>query len=788
MVLASSICAHFRKFNMAGNKESKSLEFAIANSITEYKGRVALLSLIILLFFCAGASRLGFDTNYKIFVEPENAYRQSLEAMEETYASNEDTVVFIVHALDGDVLSIADLSALGELVDGVKRLPFVVEVEAITNTQRFYVTGDDIFAEDLVPVGVELDEARIQIILDEVSRTPGLLGHYVSTTYDAAVVIANFSLLGNRTAGVQEVAEASRDLSQEFLAENPDLNLYIGGLLMFDQAMVDVIRLDARTLIPWAALFVFALLVFVFRSIALPSLIVFALLLSVLATFGLAGWWNYNVNVLTFSAILIISTLSVADSVHLISNYLSALREDVNVDKAMLESLTINLQPMFLTSLTTSIGFLGLGFSSSPPVQELGVFTAVGVFMALFVTIGIVPFIATVLPGNRRALPPQHDVFWSRFALFLTRRRVVLVVSISFAAILFSLPIGRNELNDDSFKWFSEEIEFRRATDFAAGRLTGLRNISYSLDSGEADGVTKLAYIQQVQLFSDWLSRQDEVVQVRSYLDVLKDLNFKLHESDPEFLQLPRTRSAAAEYLLLYELSVPSWRGLQGLLSIDKREARIVVNLSNLNNREYLEFEQRASNWLSDNALDPKNVGASVPLMFAHISQENLFGMIVGSSAALVLITLTITIAFRSLKYGLISLIPNGAPILMVYGAWGILDGQLNLAAVTMFSISLGIVVDDTIHLLSKYVRALRSGETVDESIAYAIRTAAPALCFTTVSLGIGFFLLGFSSFELSATQGVMVGSTILLALALDLFYLPVLLSSLENGVKGEGK
>nr|VFJ93702.1 MAG: MMPL family protein [Candidatus Kentron sp. LFY] len=258
-------------------------------------------------------------------------------------------------------------------------------------------------------------------------------------------------------------------------------------------------------------------------------------------------------------------------------------------------------------------------------------------------------------------------------------------------------------------EYFDETFDFRIATEFTADNLTGPYRIYYGLSAGEPDGINSPGFLRKVEAFADWYRSQPEVVHVDSIVDTLKRLNRNMHGDDPAWYHLPDRRELVAQYLLLYEMSLPYGLDLNNRINVDKSATRLKVTLKGLSDKEILALEGRAQHWLAENAPVSMRVsGTSSTVMFAYLNLRNLEGLLFGAVLALVLISIILIIALRSLKFGLISLIPNLLPVAMAFGVWGILVGEVNLVLSGVAVITIGIVVDDTIHFLSKYLRAGR--------------------------------------------------------------------------------
>ena len=336
----------------------------------------------------------------------------------------------------------------------------------------------------------------------------------------------------------------------------------------------------------------------------------------------------------------------------------------------------------------------------------------------------------------------------------------------------------RLELNDNFLKYFSHKYEVRRATDFMQDNLRGWDIIEYSLDSGEPGGIHTPEYLAKVEEFSQWYRKQPKVTFVSTITDTIKTLNRNMHDDDPAYYTIPDSRELAAQYLLLYELSLPFGQDLNNQINVSKSATRLIVFLKNTTAREQRDIDARAREWLTTNA--PPHMftyGSGLSIIWAHISKRNIESMLGASFGALVLISAILILALRNIRLGLISLIPNLAPAFMAFGIWGMLVGQVGLGLSVIVSLTIGIVVDDTIHFLSKYLRARREADMdPTDAVRYAFNTVGTAMWVTTVALVAGFAVLTASGYTVNAQMGLLSAITISLALLLDFFFLPALL------------
>ena len=313
-------------------------------------------------------------------------------------------------------------------------------------------------------------------------------------------------------------------------------------------------------------------------------------------------------------------------------------------------------------------------------------------------------------------------------------------------------------------------------------RLTGSYQLQFSLDSGSSNGVSDPAFLAQVGGFVDWLRAQPEVRHVNTITDTFKRLNRNLHADDNDYYRLPEDRELAAQYLLLYELSLPYGLDLNNQLNIDKSSTQIVATLDNLDSRRLREIAQRGEGWLRDNTPKLATAGIGPAIMFAYISDRNIRSMLVGTFLAVVLISAILVGVLKSSKLGGISLVPNLLPAGLAFGAWGLFVGEVNMAVSMVSGMTLGIVVDDTIHFLTKYKRARRE-QNLDapDAVRYAFHNVGQAIVVTSLILIAGFSVLARSDFALNSLMALLTAIAIGMALVADFLLLPALLIKLDS-------
>lgn len=754
-----------------------------ARALIRYRWFVVIGTLAAVLLATAGARRLQMTTDYRVFFSAENPQLTAFDKLQNTYTKN-DNVMIVVAPKDGRVFTQKTLAAIEDLTTQSWQVPHSIRVDSITNYQHTRAEGDDLIVKDLVKDAPNLLESDLTAIRDIAVHEPLLVHRLISPGGDVTAVNVTIHVPDKELRkGVPQVVAHVRKMTDEARAKYPDLDFHLTGTVMMNNAFPEASQHDMRTLVPLMLLVAMIALWFLLRDPGSVFGTLLIVIMSIAATMGLLGWAGMQLTPPAASAPTIILTLAIADSVHLLASYYYYMRTGKSKQDAMVESYRVNFQPIFVTSITTAVGLLALNFSDSPPFNQLGNVVALGVTLAWLFSMTFLPALMMILPSRTRTTKAGADFAMERFAEFVIRRRKLLFWGNLAVIIVITGLAFKNEINDQFVEYFSKSIEFRRDTDFATDRLTGIYTIDYSLSAGESEAVANPAFIGKVEEFAQWLRQQPEVVHVNTYTDIMKRLNKNLHGDDPAFYRIPETRELAAQYLLLYEMSLPFGLDLNNQLNVDKSSTRLTATVKNLTSSEMIALESRATDWLKANApATMHSIGASPALMFAHIGKRNFISMMYGFAAGIGLVMITLLIAFRSFKYGLISLIPNVTPIMLGFGLWGVFVGEVGLGLSVVGSLTLGVVVDDTIHYMSKYLRGRREdGLSPEDAIRYVFKNVGTAMIVLSIVLVAGFLVLAFSTFRVNADLGMLTAITFAIALAADFLFLGPLLLILEK-------
>ena len=749
-------------------------------AILRRRWSVVVLATLLMLVMTAGARLIMVSNDYRILFGEDNPQLLTFDALENTYSASNSALIAIAPR-ESLVFTRETLGAIEELTEAAWRTPYSIRIDSLTNVFHSEAFGDDLVVAPLVEDARSRSDEQLARIETIALNESQIAGRLISADGRVAGLAINFVLPENPDRAVIEITDYLNSLLDQAHASHPDIDYYMTGYVVVNRAFADVTQEEMQTLVPMGFLFIIGLAIMLLRSVLGTVAIVAVLLFVINSTMGFAGWSGMVLSPTNSGVPVIVMVIAIADSIHIVTSVLLGMRRGLDRNAAIVESIRINTYPVFLTSITTAIGFLSLNGSDSPPFHVLGNLVAFGVLCAFVYTMTLLPALLSILPLRAPRVRSEGTAFFDRFADFVIARRTFLLWSFTLVVVGLITGIPRIELGDNLTQFFDKRYQVRRDADYIVENLTGLEKLEYSLNAGREGGVTDPDYLRKVEAFTEWYRQQPEVTHVQAFSDIMKRLNKNMHGDDPAFYRLPENQDLAAQYLLLYEFSLPFGSDLNDRIDVAKSATRMAVVTKDGNSRSLRELDQRAQFWLRTNIPDFAQEASGLSIIVAHMTQRNIDSMLGSTIFAMALISFILIGVFKSVRIGLLSLLPNFIPALMSFGLWGHFVGRLGIVSSVVVAVCFGIVVDDTIHFLSKYLKARREGLSAPEAVRSTFHTVGHALWTTTAVLSAGFLVFTMSGFELSWVLGLMVTITIVFAIAADFLLLPPLLIALDR-------
>ncbi|MEQ1529330.1 MAG: MMPL family transporter [Methylococcales bacterium] len=744
---------------------------------------MVMFSLIAVLATGYGIRYAHFKSDYRMFFSEENPQLLAFETLQKTYARN-DNILVVLTPKNGDVFTAQNLAIAEHLTQNLWQTPYSTRVDSITNFQYSSAQGDNLLVADLVSNAHALSALQLEKIKTQALGEPLLVNRLVSP--DAKVMAINVTVQRpgtNQDAETREATAFVRKLASDLQTVHPDMQVRLTGAVMMDMAVAECSELDLKTLTPAMLAIVAIALYWYLQSFTGALMTLTMMALSIAVAVGMAGWLDITFSPSSMPALTILLTLAVANSVHILVAYYGELGKGLPRRWAMQESLRANFKAISFSNLTIAVGFLSMNFSDAQPFRDLGNITVIGVAAAYLLTMLFLPSALVVLPANQGRVEGAGSKSLAKLASIVSKHRYKLsaLLLVLTATLLTCIPL--NNLDDDYVNYFDESVAFRRDTDYTIANLTGIYSIDYSLEQGEQGGISDPGYLQKVEAFVDWYRQQPEVIHVYTLNDILKRLHQNLHGDDPAWYRLPDTRELAAQYLLLFEMSLPYGLDLNDRVNVSKSATRVTVTLRSLSNQQVIDLEARAQAWLMHNAAMLKNPqGTGATLLLARMGEGNVISIISAEVRYFALVSIMLVFVLRSAGLALLSLIPSLVPIGMTFGVWGLAVGQVGMTTALATIMTFAILVNNTVHFLGKYQHA-RNDKHLDPEAAlyYAFASVGNALWVTLVVLILGFSLFTLSSFKINFEMGLLAAIIFALGLLAELVLLPPMLLLYES-------
>jgi predicted RND superfamily exporter protein len=748
----------------------------LSDWVVAHPVRTLLLALVVLLGGMSGLPKLHFDADSRVFFGEDNPQRLALDRLEETFGRF-NSVVFVVTAKGGDLFTTDGLSAIDDLTTRAWQLPYSTRVDSLATYHRTHAAGDEILVEPLFEDPALLDAEGLAEVRRLALGEEQLRGRLVSDDGRVTAVAVGVQPPRKSRAEIGEIAAFARALQAEIQQAHPAIEVRLTGGVMADVTFVEAGRLDMSELVPIMALLIVAALLVGLKSITATLVTVLVVAASCLFALGIAAHLGITLNSATGGSPVIIMTLCIADCVHVMTTMAINQRAGMSRRDALAKALRFNAVAIFMTSFTDVLGFMALNFGDSPPLQELGNIVSIGVVAGFFFSVTLAPALLMLMPkGWKGLIHLRGERSVARISRALVDRRRGLFTG--YLLVAFGMGLGLTQIvyDDDFIKYFDESFEFRRDTEYLQDNLTGLQVLQFVLPAGEQDGVARPDYMQQVDAFAEWLRAQPQVVHVTAVSDIVKTLNRNLHGDDPAFEVVPAERDLIAQLLLFYELSVPYGQDLTTQIDIAKSTTKLTAQLVHVSAADIRRIGAEAEAWLRANAPAMASPATGLSMAYAYLSKVNVDAMINGTFVALTLISLTMLLVLRDWRLALLSLLPNLVPAIQSLGIWGWTAGEVNLAVSVVASISFGIIVDDTTHLLAKFAQARARGLDRRAATEETLSEVGFAVILTSFVLISGFIILSISGFAVSHQMGLLTAITVGIAVFAEFCMMPALL------------
>jgi len=739
--------------------------------------------LVLVLILGRGITSVVFDPDMERFFPKGHPATSLSYEIDETFIRT-DNLVIAINAKNNSIFTKKTLSLIESLTEKSWTVPYSIRVDSLTNYSYVRSVDDDLLVEPFIENAVSLEDSfikqREKIVEEEEIIFGSLISKDKKTTVISIIVDppnpdANIKLI--------DTVEYMLEYIDEAKSNHPELDIRVLGTPYQEYISPKMVLSEMPIVMPSMLLLILVSVFFLLRSVFAVLATILVIVLSLISTFGSVGYIGNALNQMVITIPILIITLALADCVHLFSIFFQQRVKGHSSKESMIRSLELNLQPLFLTTLTTCIGFLSFNVLDVPPLQDLGNFVSIGIAMAFIFTIFFAAPLFSFFEIKAPKSVNQQINLSRKIAKFSLKNSKTLLWSVPLASLLLICLIPLNVLDENPTQMYDEGFTSFSTDTLWLDEMLGVTfPVSFKANSNNGS-VSEPEFLKKIDNFVKWLETQDEVNHVTSLAHTMKNLNKSMHGDDPEWETIPESEELSSQYLFFYEMSLPMGLDLNSSISQDRASTKISANLDDMSGKEFLKFDKKVRAHIQENNLtEIISPAAGFRVVFSHISMVIVNSLLFGVFLGLLSITLLLGLFFRSIPFGVLSAFPNVLPIASAFGIWALYDGQVGFMVAVGMGSTLGIIVDFTVHLLSKYDLARREmGQSPEEAVVFAFESVGFALIVMTIVISLGFLVLNLVNFMPLHDFARFSTISFVMALIIDFLLFPNLLVKFDK-------
>jgi predicted RND superfamily exporter protein len=750
-----------------------------------YKHRWAITFMVplLVLMLASNLKHLEIDGSYRIWFEKDSKILTDYDAFRDEF-SNDDGISIVFRDENG-IFNKKALGSIRRLTEALWEMPHIDRVDSITNYQHVHSEAnrsDEVLVDDFIMDDLdEADDAYLENRKKIATSDSIIKESFISKDGKTTMIFARLEADANEHGDISSEMMGYLKPLIEAESNATGYKYWLNGGPPMTEAFVKIAGHDAMVFTPLVFLVSMILLYLLFRRVSgalIPLAVVLFTFLSVLAVQTLLG---YKLNNFTANIPVFIVAIGIADAVHIYAAWLMGKKEGLANYDAVYRAIEKNFLPIFLTSLTTTVGFGTLAISKVVPVSTLGIATASGAMLAFVISVVWMPALLLLLKKPIKVKPQkEQQPMISGYGEFIVHHDKKIIAVASLLMLIIGLGLLFVKVDSNTIRYFDKSVEIRKSAEFTMEHLTGSMSYVLIVDSGKKDGIKDPKFLHTVeQFYHDYqLMFPDDVRHMVSLLDTIKRYNKILNNTE----RIPEDRNLVAQYLLLYSMGLPQGMEITDQMDFDQRKFRVTVLTNIVDTSKDIKMIEYAKKWWDKTPYSLTLTGQTA--MYAYMQKNVTDTLIYSLSLTILIVSLMMLFIFKRLKILWILLIPNLLPVVLVIGMMGWIGITIDMGVAIAGAIIIGVAVDDSIHFLVKYFDARKRGlgmaETFDEVLHYAGR----AIVFTTVVLSLSFSIFVFSAFSPNQNFGVVTAVALFLALVIDLLLLPALLSVIDKNTQ----
>ena len=764
-----------------------------AHIVTHYPKMVVCMVLLVLAICVSKIPLVEFDTSTRGYLKIDHPSIVSYDEFREDFGRDE----FIVLAIEHDnIFSLDFLTKLQTLQQALyETVPYLEEAESLINARHIYGLEDEVIVEDLFEEWPNSSE-ELSVLKGVIINNPLYERLYISHDQSLTNILLRFQLDVKDDASGQWRYLEEREYNEAIpviksvIANNTieGAKIYLAGSPIMVANLEESMMRDMQLFTALTILIIAFFLWFLFRSLLSVVVPLLCVVLSLLVTVAAMAWFGQPLQVPSVILPSFILAVGIGDAVHLLTIYFKNLTTQLNPRKSMVLALQHTFMPMFLTSITTAAGLFSFSQTNLVPLANLGLFSSLGVMLAFLLTVSLLPACVIIFSKNSPTISKQFEPKW--ISTFINRclkisfnfpMRVILIVGCILIAGLYSA--SQLHFSHNPMVWIPSDWPVHGATEKVDEKMGGTVAIEMIIDTQQVNGLYNSQLMNNLDKVAKDIRRiktpQLEPGKVLSVVEMLKETEQALHGNDPAAYRIPNSNELVAQQLFLLEMSGAD--DLYKLVDREYQKARISITAPWVDSQYYQALMDETKNIAQRHFPHALITTTGIIPIFGSTLTEVIQATAKSYMLAFGVISIMMILLLRSFGYGLLAMIPNLSPIIIVMGMLYWVGAPLDMFTMLIGSIAIGLSVDDTVHFMYHYKQYRIQGLNNEEAITQTLNNSGRAMLITSIVLACGFFIFTASSMNNLFFFGIFTGLTIILALLADFLLAPALLVKLHK-------
>lgn len=745
---------------------------------TEHPRVVMALTIVLTLVFGLAFPKIAIDTDPENMLEDDQPDRVYYRQVKKDFGIYDFIVLGIVD--DQGAFRPETLAPMARLVEGILQIKGVVTADVLSLTTTDDVTtSSGVLQIRRIMETVPATQSELEVLREAVLSNPLFANKLASSDGRALAIYIPIERKNESYRIAREVEALAR---QELRAGQ---QFYLAGLPVAEDTFGHEMFVQMAVTAPLAMAFIFILLWALFRRVSLIVAPMLVAMLSVIWTMGLLVGLGFTVHIMSSMIPIFLMPIAVLDSVHILSEFYDKFPAIQRKGETILAVYDELFTPCLYTSLTTAAGFGAQVTARIPPVQVFGAFVAFGVLVAFLLTVTFIPAYLSLLKEKRlrqtlSGLAPGRP--WlsrlldglGRFTFSWAKP----IVAAGLAGLIVAAwGLSRIEVNDNPVNWFRPYHKIRVADRVLNEHFGGTYMVYLTVEGTKSDDLKRPEVMAYVESLQRHLEATPLVGKTSSVADIVKRINYVLHDEGPAAVIVPATQEEIGQYLFLFQMSGDP-DDLDNFLTPDARQANIWVQMKRGENKDVDRVERALREFSAANPPPP-----GIQLRWSGLTYINkvwqqimVVGMLKAFLSSWVVVMLLMVFLFRSLRLALVSMVPLTFAILFSYGILGFVGKDYDMPIAVCASLALGLAIDYAIHFLQRFREKYRDTHDLRATSTWIFGSPARAIARNALVISLGFLPLVLATLTPYVTVGLFFASLMAFSAASTLLVLPALL------------